>query len=125
MLDSHVWRGRTSAATLVVARTSQAGAIAAFDRLLGSTASRAARQIVPDTLRSRLEAHRRVSVGSAELMDDFYSLLELLLALHREFAQRLFEVLEADPPVVPSRPESAGETEHLAEVVMLRSGHQR
>lgn len=125
MIDSHVWQGRTSAATLVVARTSQAGAIAAFDRLLSSPASRAARQLVPHPRRSRLETPRRVSVSSAERLDDFYSLLERLLALHREFAQRLFEVLETDPPDVPSRPESGGETEHLAEVVMLRSGHQR
>lgn len=125
MLDSHAWRAKTSEAAFVAARSSQAAAIAAFDRLLGSHRSRPNQQLIPRALRSRLEAHRRVSGGPAELLDDFYSLLERLLALHREFAQRLLEVLEADPPDVPGPPEAGGETERVAKVVMLRSGQQR
>lgn len=81
---------------LTAARTSQALAIVSVDSTLGLAARS---RVVPVQLLKRLnsEIGKRLVGDPAELLDESYALTRRLLDLHREFAQRLVEVVAPRP----------------------------
>jgi hypothetical protein len=93
--------------TLVgTARSTQALVIEGVARLVGTQPGR---PLAPTELLRRL--HREIWTllvdDPAKFVDDSYDLALRLLALHREFAQRLFDVLdpEADASETPAEPD--------------------
>ena len=101
-------------ALLTVARGSQAAVIGALDRVLAGPRAK------PGTLSERV---RKVQFGladvvvgdSARAVDESYGLAQRLLDLHREFAQRLFDV--ADPRERPGETDSAAEPAESAHIL--------
>jgi hypothetical protein len=84
---------RLDEASLRTARLTQAMTIGGFDRLVRAGAGVA--QALPAAVRPHRESIDRLVSRQADLVDRQYALLGRLLGLHREFAQRLFDVLGA------------------------------
>ena len=84
---------RFDEACLTTARVAQALTIEGFDRLVRARDFVA--QAVPAPLRADQELIRRLVSHHADLVDRQYALVARVLGLHREFAQRLFDVLGA------------------------------
>ena len=85
---------RLQRATMRTARTAQAAVITGLDACVGAT--RGAGDLVGRALRAPHGLATLVVGRPADVVDDHYLLLTRLLALHREFAQRLFEVLDRE-----------------------------
>jgi len=84
---------RFDEACVTTARVAQALTIEGFDRLVRARDFVA--QAVPAPLRADQELIRRLVSHHADLVDRQYALVARVLGLHREFAQRLFDVLGA------------------------------
>jgi hypothetical protein len=84
---------RFDEASLTAARLAQAMTIAGFDRLV--RARRRLSQALPAAISSDQKHIPRLVSHQADLVDRQYALIGSLLGLHREFAQRLFDVLGA------------------------------
>jgi hypothetical protein len=81
---------RLEEASLVTARLTQAMTIAGLDRI-AQTVTRA----LPRAVSPKHDRVARLATRQADLVDRQYALLGKLFGLHREFAQRLFDVLGA------------------------------
>ena len=97
--------------TIRAARSSQALTISALDRLVPRSGLRRG------LLSRSFELTSAVVGEPAALVDEQYELVERLTRLHREFAQRLFEVLE--PPGPPADAGLSGPP--LAPVVRIQA----
>ena len=101
------WTGRVRRtaddAIVAVARVSQALAIESVDRAVGV---RPGKPVTPLQLLTRLElaAMSVLTRDPAKLVDERYELAQSLWTLHREFAQRLFDVM--DPRQLSLEPET-------------------
>jgi hypothetical protein len=84
---------RFDEACVTTARVAQALTIDGFDRLVRARDFVA--QAVPAPLSADQKLIRRLVSHHADLVDRQYALVARLLCLHREFAQRLFDVLGA------------------------------
>jgi hypothetical protein len=84
---------RFDEASLTAARLAQAMTIGGFDRLV--RARRGISQALPAAVSPDQKLIPRLVSHQADLVDRQYALIERLLGLHREFAQRLFDVLGA------------------------------
>lgn len=80
-------------ASLVTARLTQAMTIAGFDRVVQAL-TRFARAL-PAAVSPNRNVVAHLATHQADLVDRQYALLGNLWGLHREFAQRLFDVLGA------------------------------
>lgn len=80
-------------ASTTTARVAQAIAIDGFDRLVQTRDSLSV--VLPTAFRPNQKLVKRLASHQAEVVDRQYALLIRLLGLHREFAQRLFDVLGA------------------------------
>lgn len=87
------WQDRLGQRTVTTARTSQAFAIAAMDRLVGSTPEEPS--VVSRILQVELDVVGAVTGEPGRVVDQSYDVLQRLVVLHREFARRLFEVVDA------------------------------
>ena len=85
---------RFDEASLTTARFTQAMAIGGFDRLVRAVTG--VSRALPAAARPNTELIARMVSHQADLVDGQYALVGHLLGLHREFAQRLFDVLGAD-----------------------------
>ena len=97
------------------ARTAQAGVISAFDRLLSSGPAEG--KLVGLALHLQLDVLALVIGQPAVAVDRQYRFVAGLLELHREFAQRLFDVVEGPDVEAPVTHSDPG----LAPVVHLRA----
>lgn len=84
---------RLDDASLDTARIAQAMAIDGFDRVARGFAGVV--RALPAAVSPDPKLVARVVSGPADLVDRQYALVGRLLGLHREFAQRLFDVLGA------------------------------
>jgi hypothetical protein len=110
------WHGRASSGTIATARTSQALVIEAADRLVQLTSHQTT---VKRLLTMQLDAMDTVLGDHAQLVEQSYDTLQRMVALHREFAGRLFEAIDKrdDGTLAGVTPH-----EHLATVHTLRTG---
>jgi hypothetical protein len=97
-------RPKVDTGLLMAARTSQALAIVSLDSALGLAARS---RVVPVQLLKRLNSDigKRLVGDPAAFLDESYDVTQRLLDVHREFAQRLFEVLDPRPDVNTKAPE--------------------
>jgi hypothetical protein len=84
---------RFDEASVTTARLAQAVTIEGFDRLVRARAVLS--QVLPAAVRPDQPLIRRLVSNHADLVDRQYAVIGRLLGLHREFAQRLFDVLGA------------------------------
>jgi hypothetical protein len=82
---------RFDEASLTAARLAQAVTIEGFDRLV--RVRRSLSQALPAAVSRDQKLIPRLVSHQADLVDRQYALIGRLLDLHREFAQRLFDVL--------------------------------
>lgn len=83
----------TGATLLAAARSVQAVAVESFDRSIAAGERTPFARGVRSAAGTR-DLEERFVATCAEVLDDTYEVAQRLLTLHREFAQRLFEVLE-------------------------------
>ncbi|RHW26275.1 hypothetical protein D0Z08_15025 [Nocardioides immobilis] len=92
------WHHELGRFTVAAARTTQAAAIGALDRALGSPGSLVGRA---SRLRHlQLDLLERI-VDPAEVMEETYETVERLVALHHEFARRVVEVVDTRDDASP------------------------
>ena len=100
-------RHRADQVLLALARNSQAIVIESLDRLVGTGGKRVS------SASARFRA-LQFELGSVlveeprDFIDDGYDLLQRLLGLHREFAQRLFDVLDNRDGLAATHPGDPG-----------------
>ena len=92
-------QSKTGEALVAAARNSQALVIETLDRSAG-TSERKTVRLLNRTGRLQLELGSLVLDDPARFIDEGYELLLRLVSLHREFAQRLFEVVDPRDPCV-------------------------
>ena len=92
-------RQRADGALLVAARKSQAVVIETVDRVVDVGGNKAP-WLVALLVRVPADFGRLLLEDPAKAVDDGYDLLQRLTGLHREFAQRLFEIV--DPQARPT-----------------------
>jgi hypothetical protein len=90
-------QGKTGEALLAVARSSQALVIETLDRTAGAS-ERKSLPLLHRVGRLQLAFVRLMLEDPAQFVDEGYDLFQRLTSLHREFAQRLFEVLDPRGP---------------------------
>ena len=95
-------------ALVATARSCQALVIESLDRAVRSPNRRAVR-IGTRLGQLQLALGSQLLEGPAGVVDDNYVLLQRLTALHREFAQRLFEVMGAHGGTPPASDEGTGQ----------------
>ena len=86
-------QNKTGEALVAAARSSQALVIETVDRAAG-VGQRKTVRLLNRVGRLPLELGSLVLDDPAQLVDAGYELLQRLVSLHREFAQRLFEVVD-------------------------------
>jgi hypothetical protein len=106
---------RFDEASLTTARSTQAMTIGGFDRIWRAGAGVA--QGLPGAVSPNQELIDRLVSHQADFVDRQYALLGRLLGLHREFAQRLFDVLGA----LESQDAVGGSTAPPANVISLHA----
>lgn len=96
-------RPKVDAGLLLTARTSQALAIVSVDSALGLAARS---RVVPVQLLKRINSDigKRLVGNPAAFLDESYAVTQRLLDVHREFAQRLVEVLDPRPDTSTEAP---------------------
>lgn len=85
-------QSRLEARVLESARTAQAGVIASFDRITGAGAGEF--KPLGWVAGTQLELLALIVADPAQAIDRQYRFAARLLELHREFTQRVFEVVE-------------------------------
>jgi hypothetical protein len=102
-------------ALFTVARSSQALVIASLDRAVSIRDSRSS--VIPGFIKRPLEATMLLARDPARYVDDGYDRLERLLQLHREFTQRLFEVVDPGDEGLTAKEQrpSAARVTHMAD----------
>lgn len=90
------WYDSMADMTFALARTTQAAAVEGIDRLthLGPRARRRQRHNAP--VAALMTLTRRLVGEPDDLIDRGYLLTARLVELHREFAQRVLEILDAE-----------------------------
>jgi hypothetical protein len=94
-------RHQLDQALVATARSSQALVIESLDRVVRTPHNRALRTAT-QLARPQLGLLSQLLEGPAGAIDDNYDLLQGLTALHREFTQRLFEVIGSHGVIPPT-----------------------
>jgi hypothetical protein len=98
-------RNTVGDALIAAARTSQAFVIQSLDRTAGAD-ERGILPFMNRVGRVNLQVAGLLFDDTARFVDDGYEFLQRLTALHREFAQRLFEVLDSRDPSLAANTEA-------------------
>ena len=101
-------RHQLDQALVATARSSQALVIESLDRAV-RTPKRRVRGIATRLGRPQLGLVGQLLEGTAGFIDDNYELLQRLTALHREFTQRLFEVMGSHRVIPPTVDQGTGQ----------------
>jgi len=99
-------QGKTGEALVAAARSSQAVVIETLGRVAGGTKHKTV-PLLNRVFLLQLEFASLMLDDPAQTVDDGYELLRRLTSLHREFAQRLFEVLDCSEHPVKANPDAA------------------
>lgn len=114
-----VIQDRADETLMSVTRSTQAALIESFDRTIGHDTR------LPGTRRFkalRSHADRWLLEEPAARLDHNYELFQRMLALHREFAQRMFEVLDSRDTMPGTEP--AGATCQVLPFTSPRAQHR-
>ena len=101
-------RHQLDQALVATARSSQALLIESLDRAVRPPNNRALRTATR-LARLQLGLGSQLLEGPAGIIDDNYDLLQRLTALHREFTQRLFEVMGSHGVIPPAVDQGTGQ----------------